>query len=398
MDTSDQQEQSREQLARFLQYLEYTPDNLNLLLDAIPVAMSLQDWEAVDTLLEKGMEHHKDSPHINAHAGFAHLRVNELDKAQECFQFAIDNELEEEAIIYNLAYVQFLKRDFDNALQTLNRIFPEKQYTVNNVILSARCKHNTDQLDEAITELKDYLGKNNNIDKAGEIKAEALLSLVYSDNGDDELAVTHANTALASDPTNFEALLARASSLAAQQNFDAALIDFEKANEASPNSGRVLSGLGEIAFHNFEFDKAQENLENAVKFMPDHIGTWHMLAWTYLMHNKLDEALDIFKQSYELDRSFGETHGGLAAVYAMKGDKDQAEKHMKLAKKLAPEGFSAIYAEMVLLNASGKEAEAKALFEKAKDTEFSQLGTTPRTLIDARLKQLSDKSNKQNIH
>ncbi len=382
--------QKQESLKRFLKYLEYSSDNLNLLLDAIALSMELQDWETTEKLITSALEHHPDSPDVNAHAGFLNMRANQLEDAINYFDTAIQNGIEQPAVIYNLAYSQFLSRQFEEALKSLSLIQETPALAKELAMLSARCKHNTDQIDIAAQDLEEYLIKSEDWEVKG------LLSLLLTDLNRPEEAIIKADETLNQLPNNFDALLARGSSYSMLGQFEKAGKDYIKAAEVSPRSGRAWSGVAEIAFHDFEFDKAHEALESAINFMPDHIGTWHLLAWTHLMKNDLDQAENAFKKAYELDRSFGESHGGLATIYAMKGDIKNAEKHIKLARKLAPEGFSSIYAEMVLLNTSGQAEEAKKLFENAKDTPFESLGTTPRALIDKRIAELTQKYSEDN--
>jgi Flp pilus assembly protein TadD len=124
--------------------------------------------------------------------------------------------------------------------------------------------------------------------------------------------------------------------------------------------------------------------------MPEHIGTWHILAWTYISLEDYPQALATFEKSYQLDRTFGETHGGLAVAHALLGDSQKADRHIKLAEKIAPDSFSVIYAKMVRLTQQGKTKEANALLEHTKDTQYDIFETLPRTLIDNRMNALKN--------
>ncbi|MCK7581370.1 MAG: hypothetical protein MZV65_40885 [Chromatiales bacterium] len=59
-----------------------------------------------------------------------------------------------------------------------------------------------------------------------------------------------------------------------------------------------------------DLPKAIGQLEQAVRYMPNHIGTRHALAWCQLLANDIEGAKRGSEQSLEIDRSFGETHGG----------------------------------------------------------------------------------------
>ena len=387
-----------ETLTRYLKYLEFTPDNLNLLKDTMALSIHIQKWEIAEKLLEQALQHHPDSAEIHAHGGFIYLRKNELKKANKSFAYAVQEGLNDGAVIYNLAYSSFLLGEYEKSYEALLNLESEQTLTQESLILFARCLHHLDQLDLAIEKLEKRLSESFDSQVAG------LLALILCDDGQIDRAIDIANHSIENSTENstknFEAYLARASALSIKQKYSIAKHDFLKALELQPNSGRCLSGLGEICFHNYEFDSSINYFERAVETMKDHIGTWHMLAWNYLMLDRLDKAEEAFLNSFELDRSFGESHGGLAIIYATQGKEELASKHIRLAKRLAPEGFNAIYAEMAMLNAKGQKEEAQALFEKAKNTHYDQLGTTPKTLIDARLKELNfgQNNNSSKLH
>lgn len=116
--------------------------------------------------------------------------------------------------------------------------------------------------------------------------------------------------------------------------------------------------------------------------MPDHIGTWHVLAWIYILRGDSAQAREALDRSYALDRNFGETHGGLAVVDAMEGKTDSARQGIRRALKLNPDGMSARYAEMLLLQQEGKADEATALVNSVLDRPTADGQATGRVLIE----------------
>ncbi len=377
------QHASTERLDRLLKYLEYTPDNLNLLIDAITVTLELKHPET-ERLITQALQYHPDAAEINAHAGLFHLQRFEYEQAQKHLQCAIDCGISAEAVTYNLAYSHYQLRNFDTALATLTTLEPTNDLHKERAILTARCKYNIGELQDAAEILKQFL-----VIAESDQDAEGLLALILYDDDQQTESIYYANKSLSHSKPCFDGLLARASVAIISNDFNHAYADFKKAVNINPHSGRALSGLAQIDFYNFQFDLALENLQRAVEFMPDHIGTWHLLGWTQLMKNDFQAALGSFEKSYELDRSFGETHGCLASAHALIGDKAKAEKHIKLAEKLGPNSFGYIYAKMVLLNQSSRQQDALALFEQAKATHYPSLGTTPFALVESRLKELS---------
>lgn len=161
--------------------------------------------------------------------------------------------------------------------------------------------------------------------------------------------------------------------------------------KAHPDCGRAWSGLALLEFNELEFVQAEEHLITAVQFMPDHIGTWHLLAWVYILRNDSISARAALDKSYALDRNFGETHGGLAIVDVMDGLDDQARLGMRRALKLNPNGLSAHYAEMLLLQKSGNPAEATQLVNQVLERAAPNGHESGRTLVEAWLRKHQNK-------
>jgi len=99
-------------------------------------------------------------------------------------------------------------------------------------------------------------------------------------------------------------------------------------------------------------------LHMAVIAMPDHIGTWHALAWTELLLGDITAAEKSYQSGYDLDRNFADSHGGLALIHALKGRKEEAEQSIKRALRLNSTCITAHYAQTLLLADAGQENEA----------------------------------------
>jgi Tfp pilus assembly protein PilF len=108
---------------------------------------------------------------------------------------------------------------------------------------------------------------------------------------------------------------------------------------------------------------ARSLLERAATTMPDHIGTWHALAWCQLLEGDLAGAKHSFDKAFALDRTFGETHGGFALVHALRSERKEAEESIKRAMRLDPQGRAARYAQSVLLLDEGRVDEARKLVD-----------------------------------
>ncbi|MDQ1120683.1 MULTISPECIES: tetratricopeptide repeat protein [Pseudoxanthomonas] len=194
--------------------------------------------------------------------------------------------------------------------------------------------------------------------------AMGLQALAAFDRGDIERAAVMAEQCLARYPDQHEALLAQGGLALAAGDAGLSQDIFQRALTRFANSGRALSGLGQSLLALGQVGPAGEALAHAVKTMPNHIGTWHALAWWQLIHGRLDEAEASFHSAYALDRNFPESHGGLAIVAAVRGQSEEAEGHIARANRLDARNFSGRYARCLLLHRSGNAEAAQALLDE----------------------------------
>jgi Tfp pilus assembly protein PilF len=132
-------------------------------------------------------------------------------------------------------------------------------------------------------------------------------------------------------------------------------------------------------------------LQHAVKTMPEHIGTWHALAWTELLSGEIDAAANAYESAYELDRNFADSHGGLALIAALRGEAEAADLAIRRALKLDPNCATAHYARSILLADAGKTEDANrtiaGLMAGAPlpaDTDIATFARNLRARIDPR--------------
>jgi Tfp pilus assembly protein PilF len=194
--------------------------------------------------------------------------------------------------------------------------------------------------------------------------AFGLKSLALLDDGDLQAAEDAARSALQRDSDQHEALLTMSSLRLWRLETDSAQLDFERALARHPNSGRALSGYGQLLMLRNEQAQAREVLEHAVRAMPQHIGTWHALAWCQLLSGDRAAAEHSYRSAYEIDRNFGDTHGGLALVAILRGDREEAEQSVKRALRLDPEATTARYAQALILEARGDTSGSEAMIEQ----------------------------------
>jgi tetratricopeptide (TPR) repeat protein len=393
--TSEYQEK-HQKLNRYLSFLSQDSDNINLLLDTLKLAIELGEVKSADLLVSEHQENYKSNADFNSLAGHTKLALGLYDDAVELLTTAISQGNVEAATYLNLAHAHHflgkpelavsILRDHDE----LGELFPSIYF-----VLYARVLHFVEEPQLAITQLEKFHAHHDST-----AESAGLLSLIlFEQDQRPEDALRLATDALAKNPKALEALVARTSLYMETSHYEQALIDIQNAVSFHPKSGRAWSSLAQVEFNNFHFKEAKDAAAEAVIYMDNHIGTWHLLGWSHLMLSELPEALVAFEKAYDLDRAFAETHGGLAAVFAHMGDVKKANNHIKLADRLDSEGLASTYAKMILLNQNKESEKANSLFDATLNRVNSRLGNSPRNLVEKRLYELSQlQAKSKNLH
>lgn len=194
-------------------------------------------------------------------------------------------------------------------------------------------------------------------------EVHGLRALLLLDLGEAGQAAAEATQALAVDPEQHEAGLVAGTVALWARDIERSTATFQNVLAHHPDSGRALLGLGENLMLCGDIPAARSVLDRASVAMADHIGTWHALAWCQLLEGDLAGARHDFDKAFALDRTFGETHGGLALVHALRGERKEAEESIKRAMRLDPAGLSARYAKSVLLLDEGRPDEARRIVD-----------------------------------
>ena len=383
---SDERQENLQRLNRYISFLSQDRNNVSLLIDTIRLAIDLGEIKISETLISEHKEGLKNNSAFNALAGHVMLASGRVRESVDFLMSALNEGENDLSIFMNLAYAYFVLREYEQTLSILDKhidlveLFPSIYY-----VLYARILHIIDKPEHAIDMLEKFHAEN-------QITSESagLLSLIlFEQNQQTEKALNLANEALIKNPKTIEALIARTSLYLDTGHYEQALIDIQQATKFHPESGRAWSSLAQVEFNNLNFEAARNAATIAVIYMTDHIGTWHLLGWAHLMLGELDEALSAFEKSYDLDRRFAETHGGLAAVYAHMNQVKKANQHIKMADRLDSNGFASTYAKIVLFSKNNETEKANSLFDAAKNKFNPQINNTPQNLIQKRLYELS---------
>jgi tetratricopeptide (TPR) repeat protein len=134
---------------------------------------------------------------------------------------------------------------------------------------------------------------------------------------------------------------------------EAAEAHLARAAVQQPALGRAHLGLGLTAAYAGNLPRAIDALKTATAVTPGHLGSWHALAWMQMLNHDLSGADASLRAALAQDASFGETHGGLALVAALKGNHGAAEQHLRTAQRLDPRGVNVNVARLALQEGPG---------------------------------------------
>lgn len=349
-------EQSR--LDRLLGYLKTDPHNLRLLRDALALAVENPGLAEKQLLASHLEQYTPEDPESQAHAACLFLQLQDFEAASRYGDDAIQAGVIHPSVVYNTAFGHFHCARLDRADELLAKITSAPDATEDALALHGRVLHHLERIEEALDLLHRACANG-----SARADSRGLLALLQYENGDNPNALQTALETLADDSDQLDALVACASAHFEQGNIQASRKTWLYTVETHSTCGRAWSGLAELEFHELEFGNAEKHLKTAVTYMPNHIGTWHLLAWIYILSHDCPNARKALEAAYSLDRNFGETHGGFAVLDAMEGNDEKARLNIRRAVRLNPQVLSVEIAKIVLLEKAGKSADAQLVMD-----------------------------------
>ena len=336
------------QLTRTEGYLQVDPGNTDLLAAAIDLCLALGDLARAQQHVDAACTRYPADPFFQYRRAHVLVGQQRWEAAMPIFA-ALFAQHQDGNIAYSLADCQWRAGACQEALDTMAAFRADPALAPEAVTLLVRVLHTLGQLDEAAD-----LAQAHGARLGAEPAFLAAAGLMYFDRGDVAQATAMSEAALAAGKRAPEALVVSGSLALGRSDTDTAIARFNEVLAKNPREGRSWSGLGMASLLRRDLQGAAAQLEQAVKYMPSHLGTWHLLGWCRLFGNDLAGARAVFEAALERDRNFGESHGGLAVVQAMQGEREAAEAGIARALRLDPNGLSARYAQMVL---SGEAAD-----------------------------------------
>ena len=377
MSTSNQQIEIEAKLSKFNDFLAADPNNLNLLADIIDSNIYLKNYDEAKNKISDALNIEKDNPYFRLRLSTVLIAEADYEGSIAITSDLILNNFIDPEIKFNHGYALALNGQYEEAKEPLLDLYINQHHFQLLPATLIRTLHHLGEFDEAIEIAKSHV---ENHPEDGSVAG--MLSLLYFDNDDFSNAQTAAANALKLAPNNLDALVSAAGSYIGDEKIDEASEVLKRALTLEPNNGRVLAKIGLINMLNQDLSAAEVNMQKALKAMPEHIGSWHVLGWIQILQQKINEAEFTFNHALDLDRTFGESHGGLAVIEAIKGNWAKADEYSKVAKKLDGAVMSTYYVAILKLQAEGKGDDAAKLINTIMSTNKLPNGATFQDLLN----------------
>jgi Tfp pilus assembly protein PilF len=134
------------------------------------------------------------------------------------------------------------------------------------------------------------------------------------------------------------------------------------------------SGLGQLA--RGDAAAAAARLDGAAQRFGDHLGSWVAAGWAYYIAGDLATSRNRFETALALDDNFAETHGALAVLDLVEGQKDSARRRTEVALRLDRNCFAAALARSMILDSEGKSNAARKVRDAALNYPIGPSGRT----------------------
>ena len=349
-------------LDRLLEYLDHDPFNADLLIDAVEAAIAAGEFDRAESLNDRLRQILPGAFQGTYLAGTIAMKRGDFSAASDLFEPLVA-EQGHSNVRFNFAWSQAMLGRKREALALLDTATIEAIPAA--AMLRVQLIHEQGEFDEAMKLARRMLEIHP--DDAGLNAAAATLAL---DVEDGEMA--RACAAKAGD--NPEALSVTALLELRDGDTPAARRAFDQAIALREHNPRAWIGRGMTSLLERDPATAARDIDHGAQQFGDHLGSWIAAGWAHCLAGNIEAARQRFEHALALDRNFAESHGSLAALDVMAGDKDSARRGVATALRLDPQCFSAALARALLSNDDPRRAGE--IVQVALNTPLSEQGRT----------------------
>lgn len=340
---------------RLREYFKFDPGNGALALELIEALATQGDFQEALVVLGEAQKYHENDPMFVSWTGHLGLATGDFKLAVFAYDKLFKQGFDQPGLLVNSALAHYQLGHFHKAKALLDDV---SELDVANRILKARCYAQLEEVSSAITDVQ-ALVKECAVEQMPEVLG--LLALLYLDDAQYDLAEEYCQKTLSVKEGQFEARIVAASLALYKMHIDEAMALIEPLDADYPDSGRILAMKALVLMYRQQFELAISTYERACEKMPNHVGSRINLGWCYFAAGDLDKAETCFKTGVNIDRTFAESHGGLALIYAFKEKWPESQESFKRGLKLDVVSPSALFARALYFKHKGRSNEAEKI-------------------------------------
>lgn len=339
----------QDRLNRLLGYLAADPQNPQLLNDVTDLQLQLEHWSDAKALLQRQLEAEPGDAAARYRLAVAQRASGAAELAKPLLAALVAEGHAHAAVLQELARTEAQLGDWHAALSTLaplstEELTPAEADAVQ--LLRVRALHHLGDVQASLAEAQAWQqARGADLPVSG---LAALATLYLDAEQIDAAAGLVAKASPEHLESNAELAAAAGFVCLSQGKADLARTLLSQSAQRQPSMGRAHLGLGLAAAYGGDLAGAVQALKAAVAATPEHLGSWHALAWMQMLSQDLVGAESSLQQALSRDANFGETYGGLALLAALRGDRAAAEAHVRTGARLDPKGVNIIVARIAL--------------------------------------------------
>lgn len=336
-------------IERYESYLKADPENTLLWISLGDLQHQAGRLEQAAACYEKCLKLDNNNAVARGRLANVMLTQHRFAEAEQAYRQLVEaSENPEPSLSHNLGLALYYQKRWREALEAFRQAKADGLREPKNLAYIVYCLHHCAQTAEALEAARQWL------EAAPGANTEGYIAMLEMDHGDMQSAYQHATKVLEQNPANPDAGVVVATRMIEQQQIDRAIDHFKQVVDAEPDNPRGWQGLGLGYLYQQDYAKAIQSLNKALQLVPGNETTLVILGWAELAGKDAVKAERAFRKALESDHNFGEAHGGLATALVFQNKLDPAREEIKLAMRLDPQGFGAVFANSVLLKLQGK--------------------------------------------
>lgn len=357
--TIPQQNDTDSAIERYESFLEVDPTNVPLLISLGDLHHRAGHLEEASNYFDRALELDSEHPIARARKASVFITEHRFAEAEQLLQELGDAVTDDPALRHNLGLSEYFQEKWIDALGDFEAAAAGGVDDPSNLAYQAYCLHHLGRVEEALAKAVACF------EKEPSEQNEGYLSILTMDSGDVKGASEIAENVLKVNPQNVNANIVFGTYAIERQEIDEARSYVNFSVEQDPQNPRGWLNRGLIEMYDQDFPSSVESLTTAVTYMPNNGGAWVTLGWAYIGLGDLAKAENTFRHTIEIERTFGEGHGGLAVVLALTNREVEAREEIRRARALGKKSFGAAFALSILLEASGKRDRAVKVLGKS---------------------------------